>query len=314
MNFVTPKDAQAMLAGGKVELIDVRDPNEWARGYVPGARLLALPDLRINPATTINKPKDAPVLFVCHRGSRSQAAAALAEQIGMTQVSVLDGGMEAWNALGLPLEVPPAPAPSAPQPPAEHAADEMDLVMPELDSVISANLRELRTQRQLSLDATARLTGLSRSLLGQIELGQNTPSLGVVWKIAKAFEVPFASLLAAQQKVTTAVLRADKAKRLISADGRFSSRALFPFGESNKVEFYELWLKGHGREEAEAHAPGTRENLVVNSGKLVIEFSGQRHELNKGDAIVFGADVPHVYFNPANEDCWMHLVMTYAHG
>ena len=38
MNFVTPKDAQAMLAGGKVELIDVRDPNERARGYVPGAR------------------------------------------------------------------------------------------------------------------------------------------------------------------------------------------------------------------------------------------------------------------------------------
>ena len=74
MNFITPKDAQAMLAGGKVELIDVRDPNEWARGYAPGARLLALPELRINPATTINKPKDAPVMFVCHRGSRSQAA------------------------------------------------------------------------------------------------------------------------------------------------------------------------------------------------------------------------------------------------
>lgn len=313
MNFVTPKDAQALLAGGKVELIDVRDPNEWARGYVRGARLLALPQLRLNPAASLNKEQNAAVMFVCHRGSRSQAAAALAEQVGMTQVSVLDGGMEAWLALGLPVEVPPAPASPAPAP-AEPPPDDMDLVMPELDSVIGGNLRELRTQRQLSLDATARLTGLSRSLLGQIELGQNTPSLGVVWKIARAFEVPFATLLAAPQKVTTAVLRADKAKRLISADGRFSSRALFPFGESNKVEFYELWLKGHGREEAEAHAPGTRENLVVTAGKLVVEFSGTRHELSKGDAIVFGADVPHVYFNPASEDCWMHLVMTYSHG
>lgn len=310
MNFVAPKDAQALL--GRVELIDVRDPNEWATGFIAGARLLALPQLRINPATAL--PKDRELMFVCARGGRAQAAAALAEQLGLAPVHVLDGGMEAWRALGFPLEVPPAAAAPAQPAGAEPPADDLDVQLPELDSVIAANLRELRTQRSLSLDATARLTGLSRSLLGQIELGQNTPSLGVVWKIARAFEVPFASLLAAQQQVTTAVLRADKAKRLISADGRFSSRALFPFGESNKVEFYELWLKGHGREEAEAHAPGTRENLVVTSGKLVVEFSGTRHELAKGDAIVFGADVPHVYFNPASEDCWMHLVMTYSHG
>ena len=135
-----------------------------------------------------------------------------------------------------------------------------------------------------------------------------------MWKIARAFEVPFAALLAEHRIVNTAVLRGATAKRLISADGRFSSRALFPFGESNRVEFYELWLKGHGREEAEAHQPGTRENLVVTSGRLVIEFGGGLHELAKGDAIVFGADVPHVYLNPASEECWMHLVMTYDHG
>lgn len=309
MKHLTPREAEALLAAGGVELIDVREPREWATGHLPGARHLPLDVLRLNPSEKLSSNR--PVIFVCAKGGRSQTAAGLADQLGLAQVYSLDGGTEEWAKLGLPIEVPPrAPvAPVVEQPPAD-----LEAVMPELDAVIGTNLRELRTQRSLSLDATARLTGLSRAMLGQIELGTNTPSVGVVWKIARAFEVPFAALLAAHTKVTTAVLRSDKAKRLISADGRFSSRALFPFGEANNVEFYELWLKGHGREEAEAHQPGTRENLVITSGRLVVEFSGTRHELAKGDAIVFGADVPHVYLNPASEDCWMHLVMTYSHG
>ena len=310
MKHVTPREAEALLAAGGVELIDVREPREWANGHLPGARHVPLDTLRLHPAEKL--PKDRPVMFVCAKGGRSQTAAGLADQLGLPQVYSIDGGTEEWARLGLPIEVPPR-APVAPLV-TEQAPADMDAVMPELDAVIGANLRELRIQRSLSLDATARLTGLSRAMLGQIELGTNTPSVGVVWKIARAFEVPFAALLAAHTQVTTAVLRGDKAKRLISADGRFSSRALFPFGEANNVEFYELWLKGHSREEAEAHQPGTRENLVVTSGKLVVEFSGTRHELAKGDAIVFGADVPHVYLNPASEDCWMHLVMTYSHA
>ena len=67
-----------------------------------------------------------------------------------------------------------------------------------------------------------------------------------------------------------------------------------------------------GREDAEAHQPGTRENLVVTRGSLSLEVAGARHELTEGDAIGFGADVPHAYINPASAECWMHLVMTYV--
>jgi transcriptional regulator with XRE-family HTH domain len=188
----------------------------------------------------------------------------------------------------------------------------MDLVMPELDSVISANLRELRTQRQLSLDATARLTGLSRSLLGQIELGKTAPSVGVVWKLARAFDVQFSALLATREPTETHVLRARNARRLVSPDGRFSSRALYPLGEQPDVEFYELFLAPHSREDALPHQRGTREHLVVTAGHLELVVDGHRFELDKGDAIVFGADVPHSYVNLTRDECWMNLVMTYG--
>jgi rhodanese-related sulfurtransferase/transcriptional regulator with XRE-family HTH domain len=308
VKHLTPVEAHELLARAQVDLVDVREPNEWARGHLPGARLVPLGALRVDPKSVL--PRDN-VIFVCAKGGRSQQAAVLAEALGFTQVFSIDGGTDEWVRLGLPIEVPPASAETA-RTASEEPSPDPEVGLPELDAVIGNNLRELRAGRQLSLDATARLTGLSRTLLGQIELGTNTPSVGVVWRIARAFEVPFAALLSAPKMTTTALLRKANAKRLVSADGRFSSRALFPFGDPGKVEFYELWLSGHGKEEAEAHQLGTRENLVVTHGRVVIEFGGTSHELSEGDAIVFGADVPHTYRNPASEECWMHLVMSYA--
>ncbi|MFT3713775.1 MAG: rhodanese-like domain-containing protein [Archangium sp.] len=308
MKFVSAREAEALLASGGVELIDVRNPNEWMSGHLPGARHVPLDELRVEPRKHLTRDN---VVFVCAKGGRSQQAGRIAEELGLTQVYSIDGGTEAWQALGLPIEVPPRP--EKPKKADDVPPAEAEASLPELDAVIGTNLRELRTKRGISLDQTAKLTGLSRTLLGQIELGTNTPSIGVVWHIARAFDVPFATLLAAPRTTTTTVLRKQSAKRLVSADGRFSSRALFPFGDSDKTEFYELWLAPHGREDAEAHQPGTRENLIITSGKLVLEVNGARHELGEGDAIVFGADVPHAYINPIAQECWMHLVMTYSH-
>ena len=122
----------------------------------------------------------------------------------------------------------------------------------------------------------------------------------------------FSALLVTSERVETSLLRRAQAKRLVSPDGRFSSRALFNPGEKTDVEFYELYLAAHSREDALPHQSGTRENLIVTAGRLELEVAGERFELGKGDAIIFTADVPHSYVNPGHEECWMYLVMTYA--
>lgn len=182
----------------------------------------------------------------------------------------------------------------------------------DLAPIVGANLRRLRTKRGLSLERLAQASGVSRAMLGQIELGQSAPTINVVWKISRALEVPFSGLLKARSASGTTVLKAGESKVLSSHDGSFSSRALFPFDEPRRVEFYELRLRGHATEEADAHSPGTVENLVVTSGKLEVEVHGQRHVLEPGDAIVFEADAPHVYRNIANDEVVAYLVMTYA--
>jgi transcriptional regulator with XRE-family HTH domain len=181
-----------------------------------------------------------------------------------------------------------------------------------LASVVGRNLRRLRTRHGHSLERLAKLSGVSRAMLGQIELGRSTPTIGLLWKVASALGVPFAALIANQAARGTTLLRAADAKVLTSHDRSFTSRALFPFDGERRVEFYELRLAPGGSEQAEPHAPGTTENLVVGRGEVEITVQRERHRLQAGDAILFEADVPHAYRNPGTGESVLYLVMTYV--
>ncbi|AUX46252.1 uncharacterized protein SOCE26_077570 [Sorangium cellulosum] len=181
-----------------------------------------------------------------------------------------------------------------------------------LTGIVGANLRRLRTKRGLSLERLAKASSVSRAMLSQIELGQSTPTINVLWKIARALGVPFSALISDQSIGGTAIIPAARAKVLTSHDGSFSSRALFPFDVPRTVEFYELRLAPLATEQADPHPPGTVENLVVTSGTLEMIVGVERHLLATGDAILFEADVPHQYRNPTRSEVIMYLVMTYV--
>ncbi len=182
----------------------------------------------------------------------------------------------------------------------------------DLAPVVGANLRRLRTRRGLSLERLAQVSGVSRAMLGQIELGQSAPTINVLWKIAKALEVTFSALISSRTQSGALVLRAGESKILTSKDRSFSSRALFPFDEPRRVEFYELKLTAGSVEDADAHAPGTSENIVVTAGTVEIDVAGDTHRLDAGDSMLFEADTPHAYRNVGKTEAVMYLVMTYA--
>lgn len=201
------------------------------------------------------------------------------------------------------------PATSAPS---DGAAGSGKDEVADLAPVVGGNLRRLRTKRGLSLEKLAQQSGVSRAMLGQIELGQSAPTINVLWKIARALEVTFSALISTRTQSGAVVLRADQAKVLASKDRSFTSRALFPFDEPRRVEFYELRLTAGGVEEADGHAPGTSENLVVTGGTVEIDVAGETHRLGAGDSILFEADAPHAYRNVGKGEAVMYLVMTYA--
>ncbi|HET7755083.1 MAG TPA: helix-turn-helix domain-containing protein [Anaeromyxobacteraceae bacterium] len=204
------------------------------------------------------------------------------------------------------------PAKRAPAATPAHHPDESAPVGQDLTPLVGANLRRLRNEQGLSLERLSRVSGVSRAMLGQIELGQSTPTINVLWKISTALGVPFSALLGQRHAGGMQVLRSENAKLLTSHDGKFTSRALFPFDERRRVEFYELRLAPDAEERAEPHAPGTIENLVVSHGRVEIDVDGRRETLEEGDAIVFEAGAPHRYVNAGEGEALMYLVMTYA--
>ncbi len=200
-------------------------------------------------------------------------------------------------------------------PVAEHDSDIALIApdaVPELAVLVGRNLRRLRTRQGYSLERLAKVSGVSRGMLSQIELGRSTPTIGLLWKIANALGVTFATLTSTTAKGGTTVLRRIRSKLLTSSDGKFSSRALFPFDGERRIEFYELRIAPGHTEAAEPHAPGTIENLAVSAGTLELHDGLSWSRLEAGDSILFEADVDHLYRNAGGDEAVVYLVMTYV--
>ncbi len=104
---VTVDDLRNLLPG--VTLVDVREPEEFVAGHVPGAINIPQADLA---ARLEDLPQDQPVFVICHAGYRSLRASQFLRQVGFERVATVAGGTEAWRAHGFPLQLGTAEIPT----------------------------------------------------------------------------------------------------------------------------------------------------------------------------------------------------------
>jgi phage shock protein E len=98
---VTPKMVDELRTTGEIVIIDVREPDEFATGRIPGATLIPLGELANR---TDEVPTDVPVVMVCRSGNRSGQAVQLLQKAGFTNVHNMTGGMNAWSQAGYLVE------------------------------------------------------------------------------------------------------------------------------------------------------------------------------------------------------------------
>lgn len=100
---VSIEELKQGLADGSILLVDVREPNEYAAGRIPGAKLNALQ--RFDPKALPSEPGKRVVLS-CRSGKRSLDALALAQRAGRDDVRAhFPGGFQAWANAGEKVEV-----------------------------------------------------------------------------------------------------------------------------------------------------------------------------------------------------------------
>lgn len=99
---LSPREFAQRRDGDGLTLVDVRNRAEWDGGHLPGAIHIPLGYLMDRVEEL---PKDRPLVVQCQTGSRSVIGASLLQSLGYSRVLNLTGGLEAWNAEGLPLMV-----------------------------------------------------------------------------------------------------------------------------------------------------------------------------------------------------------------
>ena len=100
---VSPQDVQEMRRrGDDVMYLDVREPNEWNLGHVPGA--VHLPRGTLETKVEQLVPRDRKVVIYCAGGNRSALAADTMQQMGYTDVASMSGGWREWIGSGGDVE------------------------------------------------------------------------------------------------------------------------------------------------------------------------------------------------------------------
>ena len=182
--------------------------------------------------------------------------------------------------------------------------------MENINVVLANNLKTLREQKKLSLDKVAEMTGVSKTMLGQIERRESNPSISTVWKIANGLKVSFTSLINEPQPDTVIVMK-NEIQELYEDNGKYRLYPFFPFEDGRRFEMYSVEMDRGAYLSAEPHREGTQEFITVFDGELTIRINNEEYTVKSGDSIRFRADKPHVYHNSSNKITRISMVIHY---
>lgn len=180
----------------------------------------------------------------------------------------------------------------------------------DITRVIATNIKAIREKKKLTLDGAAELTGVSRSMLAQIEKGDVNPTISVLWKIANGYKVSFTSLMEEKTDEVTIIREADRVP-LKESDGLYLNYPIFAFDEKTLFETYRIVIEPSGALSAQPHLKGSQEYITVFFGEVEIIIDGECFHLYKGDSIRFCANVPHIYRNVGEERAELSMVIYY---
>ena len=191
----------------------------------------------------------------------------------------------------------------------EHAME----TQPDMNLVIAANLKALRATKQLSLGEAAERTGVSKSMLGQIERGESSPTISTLWKIATGLQVSFTSLMEQPEPQTQLIREADM-QPLTGDEGRFLLYPVIQSCAGRPFEILDLVLAPGALSASQPHADGTQEFVLVYEGVLEVRLGTAQTSclVHQGEVLHYHADQCHTYHNPGSTPTRAAMVIQYT--
>lgn len=172
--------------------------------------------------------------------------------------------------------------------------------MENMNSVIGNNLKDIRVKRDLSLDNVAKLTGVSKGMLGQIERGQSNPTVSTLWKIATGLKVSFSSLIDEGYE-DLKVINQNDINPILEDNDKMKLYPIFPFDVKTGFEILTIELQPCCNRISTPHNDGVEEYIIVTEGEIEIKVNEKIYGLKKGNSIRFMGNRPHEYRNNSTE-------------
>ena len=177
---------------------------------------------------------------------------------------------------------------------------------------LGRRVKKLRGDRGWSLEELASASGVSRSMLSEIERERANPTLSVTYRIARAFGLSLQDLIeSADSASTIQTIRANDRAQIFRSDKQCQIRTLSPLNLEKDVEFYELRLPIGEALRSQPHVDGTREFLTVEEGSVDLQSGNSTESLTKGDSATYRADVAHTILNTGKRVAVLFLVVIY---
>ena len=184
---------------------------------------------------------------------------------------------------------------------------------------LGERIRELRIRHRQSLEVLATRSGVSRSMLSEVERGGKVPTVLVLDRIATALGTSIARLLG-DDRPARVILRRRIEQDVVRDPSGWERRILSPVLADTEFEFMRTTIPAAVDAGAfSPHGPGSREYLAVECGMLRLILDGVPYDLDAGDSIYYAGDCIHAFANPGSESCTYYLAMalggteTHAH-
>lgn len=128
--------------------------------------------------------------------------------------------------------------------------------MNSMNLIVARNIKRLREEKKLSMDELAKLSGVSKSMLAQVERGEGNPTLSTLWKLSNGMKVPF-NALTVSPKAPYEVVRTAEMQPILEDGGKVKNYCLFPDDENRKFSVYYMELAPGSHWQSEPHLRGT---------------------------------------------------------
>jgi XRE family transcriptional regulator, regulator of sulfur utilization len=179
---------------------------------------------------------------------------------------------------------------------------------------IGPKLRQYRLKENMTLADLQALTGISKSMLSQIERGSVNPTFARVWRLTRSLGIGVGELLGEVKTGLDAPhiyehRKFESTPAITSADGLCITRILSPIRQALPVEWYEMVLKPGGSLRANAHGNDSWEHQTVISGRVIIEIGDNEVLLEQGDTLRYSAEQPHGIRNAGDTEARVMLVV-----